>query len=274
MDYRLLGKKTKEKIYRRKKRRTRFLIKARYVTILPPTHAVHWPPESAPWITTGRANKPGYIHARGTIQEFLISVRPTFEIHFNAGGGTFPPLGNADNEFGSRRRDIRFFFSRSNYRRSITRDYNKSFVFLFSFYFRIYNYVKGKERVSFSKSKRKDKEDLRGRVLFRKPCRNRDETRRVSSKRTAGKDFPKEIHFPDGEREKGSSSFHCWEYRATARHGNRESIYRDDSYQLPASFWPRFAFHACETIATAHSGPRRCNFRRRRKKGCIFSPLR
>lgn len=42
------------------------------------------------------------------------------------------------------------------------------------------------------------------------------------------KDFPKEIHFPDGERERER------EYRATARHGNRESIYRDDSYQLPA----------------------------------------
>lgn len=45
--------------------------------------------------------------------------------------------------------------------------------------------------------------------------------------RAAGKDFPK-IHFPDGERERER------EYRATARHGNRESIYRDDSYQLPA----------------------------------------
>lgn len=247
MDYRLLGKKTKEKIYRRKKRRTRFLIKARYVTILPPTHAVHWPPESAPWITTGRANKPGYIHARGTIQEFLISVRPTFEIHFNAGGGTFPPLGNADNEFGSRRRDIRFFFSRSNYRRSITRDYNKSFVFLFSFYFRMYNYVKGKEKVSFSKSKRKDKEDLRGRVLFRKPCRNRDETSLVE--KDGGKRFPK------------GDSFSGWRERERELLFSLLGISRDSTPRKQREYLSRWQLPASCQLLTSLCIPRMRNNR-------------
>lgn len=63
----------------------------------------------------------------------------------------------------------------------------------------MYNYVKGKEKVGFSKSKRKDKEDLRGRVLFRKPCRNRDETSLVE--KDGGKRFPKGDSF-SGWRER------------------------------------------------------------------------
>lgn len=64
-----------------------------------PRQEVHWLEGFLPRIPD-RANRPG-THVRGTIQEFLISVRPTFEIHFEAVARGGLPRGNADNEFGS-----------------------------------------------------------------------------------------------------------------------------------------------------------------------------
>lgn len=53
--------------------------------------------------TYNRANRAGGTHVRpGVIQEFLISVRPTFGIHFEAAS----PRRNADNEFGSHRQEM------------------------------------------------------------------------------------------------------------------------------------------------------------------------